>query len=120
MERGVEMETLEQRFFREYEIEPDIKKGETYFTTGLRFAEVVADKDIYPVINAEKILEIENLLGNFSVKREIGPYDEYLYSYTSYNKTCTETAFSRKEALLYFLLKYPEYKPYVKTILQLK
>ena len=114
------METLEQRFFREYEIEPDIKKGETYFTSSVRFAEVIADKDIYPVINAEKILELEELLGNFLVNKVIGANDEYLYSYTSYGKTCSEPAFTRKDALLYFFLQYPEYKPYVKTILQLK
>lgn len=56
------LDELVTEFYKTFNIEPTIKKGETYLTTNCRVAQVTADKDIWPEFNIERAWEIEEYL----------------------------------------------------------
>lgn len=89
---------MEKKFFETFGIEPFVRKGEKYFTTQFRFAEVRAEMDLWWTINGDKILELEELLGDFSIIRN---GDKYIYKL----KNSDSEPLSRKDALLDLLVK---------------
>lgn len=89
---------MEKKFFETFEIEPLVKKGEKYFTTNLRFAEQKAEMDLWWSINPEKIMELEDILGNFTVIHSTG----YIYKLDHSESACFD---SRKDAILDLLIK---------------
>jgi len=101
---------MEKKFYETFEIEPMIKAGEKYFTTQFRFAEVKAEMDLWWTINGDKILELEEILGDFSIIRS---GDKYIYKL----KNSDSEPLSRKDALLDILVKnVVKYKEQVRAL----
>jgi hypothetical protein len=108
---------LEKKFFKEFNIPPYAKKGETIFNNSCRWALIFADKDYYPTINAERILELEELLLNWDKETEVAVSKykgKYSYDGMSNDKSGdsyhhyfnTKYFKTRKEALLDLLIQY--------------
>lgn len=122
------MENIEQLFFMEFDIPPIVKKGQMYLNTTGRFVELEAEEDMYPTINGDTILSLENVLldedktshieiHKSTIKRgknkgkslyayiqSTGEGDDYHHSFSDseYN--------SRKDALLSLLVQYKHVK----------
>ena len=56
------MGNLEQKFFKTFNIGPCIKKGTKYINSVCVYQEKIAEEDIPWTINAEKILQLEEVL----------------------------------------------------------
>lgn len=127
------MEEFEKRFFNTFNIPPITKKGETYFCSNVRFCEMIADEDRYPIID---MLKLEEVLLDLQVdcevhirKNEIYEEDKptgkryysYLYIENDYKEPenyhhgfvpMSKRKFytTRKEALLELLIHYSYYE----------
>ena len=117
------MDCVEKQFFDKFNIGPCIKKGQRYFVTDVRFHEQEATQDIYPSINAQCILDLEEILLNLSqyctveISKDKEPLEiNYGYVFTENTENgdyhhgfCHEInnhRKTRKEALLSVLMDY--------------
>jgi len=104
MKKFNELSKLEQKFYTLFELAPKVKKGETYFSSNLRFCECVADEDLYSELYDKDILRLEDVLGDFSIIRTAAEQDVRLYLYkTAHWDSCLFP--ERKDALLDLLTK---------------
>ena len=117
------MDSFEKQFFDKFNIGPCIKKGHKYFVTDVRFCEKIAQEDMYPDINAQCILDLEEILLNLSqyctveISKDKEPLEiNYGYVFTENTENgdyhhgfCHEInnhRKTRKEALLSVLMDY--------------
>lgn len=117
------MDSFERQFFDTFNIGPCIKKGQKYFVTDVRFYEKEASEDIYPDINAQCILDLEEVLLNLSqyctleISKDKEPLEtNYGYVFTENNDDgdyhhgfchgINNHRATRKKALLSVLMDY--------------
>lgn len=90
---------LEREFFEVFNILPIVKKGQVYTSNLNRVGECFADEDIYPVLNADKLMKLEYCLNGFELRMSPAQQDETEYQYIS-NGIAGRADISRKNALL--------------------
>lgn len=76
-----------KKFYSVYEIEPSVRKGEKYYTSDMRFAEIIAEEDIMPK------------LYDYTYLRLLA----YISSVITFECRCTSTK-ELKEQILDFLI----------------
>ena len=108
-----------KEFFEMFDIPPMTKKGDKYFTSIGRFAEMVAEEDMYPALNNDFIVEMENELLTYKPEPEIsitcshGDFECYFQvtdpsDSDNWYKDYMGEGKTRLESLLNMLMENPE------------
>lgn len=98
---------VEEKFFKVFDIEPMILKGEYYITDSCRFGTVQATEDISWKITDSTILALEEFLGTYTLMRQPSHQDALLYCYKT-AQNIGKYCLTRKDALLEYFIEYAE------------